>query len=122
MSDTIWPAILKRLFYLLVFFNISFSLISVPYRILMTLQLEYQLRQLEASNKPVNVEWGNARTNRVRFMEHHIPFREQKIDKAVAIEIIGSDSKFEMPGSVPPVSMPLLLKWWRGIKPENKLD
>jgi len=122
MNNSIMPVFLKRLFYLFVFFNISFSLLSVPYRILMTLQLEYQLRQLEASGTNVNVEWGNAKTNRVRFMEHNIPFREQKIDKAVAIEIIGSDSKFEKPGSIPPVSMPLLLKWWRGIKPENKLD
>lgn len=84
------------------------------------MQLEYQLSQLKASRQTIKVNWGNARANRIRFNERQIPYEEHEGVGTTAVEIIGSDSKFELPGTIPDVPMPFLLKWWRGIKPLDK--
>jgi hypothetical protein len=112
-----WLRAASRVLYFLIAVNISFSLLSIPYRLLSDAQLGYQLSRLKASGSPVKVQWGNARSNRIRLAESGIPYLEQKIDTTRAVEIVGSDSKIEEPLNMPDVPKPLLLKWWRGIKP-----
>lgn len=111
--------LLKWGLYILLSINISFSLLSIPYRLLMSSQLTYQLSQFKASKQEIMVKWGNARSNRIRFIEKGIPFKEEDLSEDKSVEIVGSDSRAIMPEGVPGVSKPFYLKWWRKLKPSD---
>lgn len=111
--------IFKWLFYILIVINISFSLFSIPYHLLKSSQLSYQLAQFKASKQDIKVKWGNARSNRIRFIERGIHFKEADLSEEESVEIIGSDSRAIMPKNLPYVSKPFYLKMWRRLRPSD---
>jgi len=103
--------ILKPILYIVIFINIGFSLISLGWNFLMTNLVNYQLATLQASHKTIIVEWGSAKSNRVRFMEHHIPYIETHFGKDSSNVIVRSDSHFYVPGGTPNLPKSTLIKW-----------
>lgn len=101
---------LKYFVYAAILLNIGFSLLSIPFRILKTEQVRYQMAQLKALNAPVKVEWKEARSNRVRFQEYGLPYTEQKIDESKAGYIIGSNTRFEQAAPLPDLPKSFLLR------------
>ena len=64
----------------------------------MTNQINAQMKELKGLKEPLEVEWGSARINRVRFSENQIPYKETDLSKRAGIQsIICSDSKFILP-------------------------
>lgn len=100
----------KYFVYAAILLNIGFSLLSIPFRVLKTEQVRYQMQQLKALNQPVKVEWKEARSNRVRFAEFGLPYTEQKIDESKVGYIVGSNTRFEKPADLPNLPQPFLLR------------
>jgi hypothetical protein len=102
--------LLKYFIYFAVVVNLGFALLSVPYRILKTEEVKYQMAQMKAWNQPVKVEFKEARSNEVRFREYGLPFVEGKIDESKVGYIIGSNTRFETQGELPVLPKPFILR------------
>jgi hypothetical protein len=88
------------LIYITVIVNISFILLTFRFNYKMTQMVNEQMDKLKSLHKPIAVQWGSAKANRIRFQEHHIPYVEQKLDHQQNVEsIICSDTKFRIPVS-----------------------
>jgi hypothetical protein len=105
-----WINYAKHFVYAAILLNIGFSLLSIPFRVLKTEQVRYQMRQLKALNQPIKVEWKEARSNRVRFTEFGLPYTEQKIDEPKVGYIVGSNTRFEKTSDLPNLPQPFLLR------------
>ena len=91
--------------YILMVVNISFCFASFPYVYYKTLQIKYELDQLKASKQTIPVEFTYFTSNRARFFEYGIPFREVSIPDSAAVFMSSSSTKM-----IPPVTMPDLPK------------
>jgi len=107
---------LRGAIYVSLALNICLSLLIIPWNAYKTAQVHYQMAVLKASNDTINMEMSYFHSNRVRFYENNIPIREQHIDGPRVDSVIHSSSKFEMPKNIPPVEMPLLLRWINAAK------
>ena len=96
---------IRNLMYLLLLVNISFCLASFPYVYYKTEQIKYELEQLKASGQTIPVEFTYFTSNRERFREYDIPFREVSIPDSTAVFMSSSSTKI-----IPPAIMPDLPK------------
>jgi len=92
--------IIKVVIYCAFLFDIIFMLFGIRYNLLMTNQINAQMKELKSLKEPLEVEWGSARINRVRFSENQIPYKETDLSKRTGVQsIICSDSKFIVPNN-----------------------
>jgi len=112
-SETYGGKMLTRIrhcIYLFMILNISFCVASFPYVFYKTEQIKYELNQLKASGYTVPVEFTYFTSNRERFMEYHIPFREVSIPDSVAVFMSSSSTKMIPPEPMPDVPKSLALR------------
>lgn len=107
-----WINFLRVFLYVFIILNIGCSLLSIPHRLFMSQHADHQVAQLKAIGKPILVKWGGAKSNRIRFEENNIPYKETQIDTTRSANIISSDSRYQKPDTIPQVAMPYLLKIW----------
>lgn len=112
-EKNMWIKILKPLIYILIVINISFCFIGIGWNFLMTNLVNYQIVELKASGKTILVQWGSAKSNRIRFEENHIPYLETNLDNKKTENFAHSDSKFLLPDDQPVIPEPTLVKWAR---------
>jgi hypothetical protein len=107
-SETVQGKILNKIrfiLYVIMLVNISFCLVSFPYVYYKTVQIKYELEQLKASKQTIPVEFTYFTSNRARFEEYGIPFREVSIPDSNAVFMSSSSTKM-----IPPIPMPVLPK------------
>jgi len=112
-EESMWIKILKPLIYILIAINISFCFIGIGWNFLMTNLINYQIAELKASKKTILVQWGSAKSNRIRFEENHIPYLETNLDNKKTENFAHSDSKFLLPDNQPLITESTLVKWAR---------
>ncbi len=104
---------LNGLIYLLFIGSIAFSSLTFGWNFMMTKLVDYQLSRIKQTAQPVQVEWGSAQSNRIRFDENQIRYQEVKFnDDDPGLEfIIRSDSRFRVPANIanPPKSK--IIQW-----------
>ena len=115
-----WIKILKSIIYVLIIINISFCFINIGWNFLMTNLINYQLAELKASKKTILVQWGAAKSNRIRFEENHIPYLETNLDNKKTENIAHSDSKFLLPDDQPVIPESTLIKWARKYQVQDE--
>ncbi|HTB24450.1 MAG TPA: hypothetical protein VK711_03725 [Puia sp.] len=96
---------IRHLLYIIMIVDISFCLASFPYVYYKTAQIKYELDQLKASKQIIPVEFTYFTSNRARFVEYNIPFREVFIPDSNAVFMSSSSTKM-----IPPAMMPDLPK------------
>lgn len=96
---------IRHLLYIITLVNISFCFASFPYVYYKTAQIKYELDQLKASKQIIPVEFTYFTSNRARFSEYNIPFREVSISDSIAMFMSSSSTKI-----IPPTVMPDLPK------------
>jgi hypothetical protein len=96
---------IRNLLYIIMLVNISFCLASFPYVYYKTARIKYELEQLKASKETIQVEFTYFTSNRARFIEYKIPFREVSIPDSIAVFMSSSSTKM-----IPPTVMPNLPK------------
>jgi hypothetical protein len=95
----------RNMLYVLMFINLSFCFVSFPYVYYKTQQIKYELEQLKASGERIPVEFTYFTSNRARFKEFEIPFKEVSIPDSAAVFMSSSSTKM-----IPPAIMPDLPK------------
>jgi hypothetical protein len=101
---------LRNILYVLALVNISFCLASFPYVYYKTAQIKYELQQLKASNQTIPVEFTYFTSNRARFTEYRIPFREVKLPDSTAVFMMSSSTKIIPPSVMPDLPKSLVLR------------
>ncbi len=96
---------IRHILYIITLVNISFCFASFPYVYYKTAQIKYELDQLKASKQIIPVEFTYFTSNRARFTEYNIPFREVSIPDSIAMFMSSSSTKI-----IPPTVMPDLPK------------
>ena len=112
-SETEHGKIISRIrntLYVLMLINISFCLGSFPYVYYKTAQIKYELRQLKASKQTIPVEFTYFTSNRARFTEFEIPFREVSIPDSCAVFMSSSSTKMIPPAVMPDLPKSLVLR------------
>jgi hypothetical protein len=116
-SETITGKILNRIrwfLYVILLVNISFCLASFPYVYYKTEQIKYELEQLKASGETIPVEFTYF-SNRERFIERRIPFREVSIPDSIAVFMSSSSTKMIPPKLIPNLPKSLTLRFGERI-------
>lgn len=104
--------LLKGLLYAALILNIGFTFIGFAWNFMMTSLVNYQIATLKAANQTIIVQWGSARSNRIRFIENKIPFEEKNLDhQPAAVNIIRSDSKYLLLKPVPELPKSKIVQW-----------
>jgi hypothetical protein len=112
-SETITGKMLGRIrtfLYLMMLVNISFCLASFPYVYYKTELIKYELEQLKASGQIIPVEFTYFTSNRERFIEYGIPFREVSIPDSTAVFMSSSSTKMIPPQVMPDLPRSLALR------------
>ncbi len=92
---------IRHLLYIIMLVDISFCVASFPYVYYKTAQIKYELDQLKASKQIIPVEFTYFTSNRARFIEYNIPYREVSIPDSNAVFMSSSSTKM-----IPPAVMP----------------
>jgi hypothetical protein len=100
----------RNLLYVLMLVNIAFCLASFPYIYYKSAQIKYELDQLKASKQTIPVEFTYFTSNRVRFKEYDIPYREVSIPDSSAVFMSSSSTKMIPPALMPDLPKPLVLR------------
>jgi len=111
---------LRGTIYCVLALNILLSLLIVPWNLVKTEEVKFQVAELKASRDTLNVEFTYFKSNRIRLRENGIPYREQKVSDQNADYLVRSSTKFERPAHLPDVPQPLLLSWMEGLKKKFK--
>ncbi|HXB31743.1 MAG TPA: hypothetical protein VNW49_18100 [Puia sp.] len=101
---------IRHFLYILMIVDISFCLASFPYVYYKTAQIKYELDQLKASKKIIPVEFTYFTSNRARFIEYDIPFREVPIPNNSATFMSSSSTKIIPPAIMPDLPKSLVLR------------
>lgn len=115
-----YTKVLTFLLYVTLSANIGCTFIGIGWNIFMTGQVNYQMNKLKFSEQVVTVEWGSAKSNRVRFDEQKIPYTEQKLDGLETEKVIHSDSRFIVPKKSKDLPKPSILLWAEKFIPAEK--
>ncbi|HTS45039.1 MAG TPA: hypothetical protein VMH01_11630 [Puia sp.] len=118
--DIKWVNRLRFFFYVVVAINILLSFGCFPFNFYKTTQINYELAQLKASHQVIPVEWTYQASNRIRFYENNIPFKEQHLEGDSVLYMVSSSSKFIPPKNMPDVPKPFLLKWGQELEKKFK--
>ncbi len=111
----------KQLSTIAIVINIIFTFTSIIWNLAMTSQINYQMSRLKNANQIINVQWGSAKSNRIRFDEYAIRYREQNLDTEASVEkVIHSDSMFSIPKlNFNNSKKPQLLNWIEKYMPQT---
>jgi hypothetical protein len=101
---------IRKIIYVLMLVNISFCVASFPYVYYKTVQIKYELEQLKASGQTIPVEFTYFTSNRARFREYEIPFREVSIPDSNAVFMASSSTKIIAPAIMPDLPKSLVLR------------
>ena len=101
---------IRNFLYGLMLVNISFCFASFPYVYYKTEQIKYELEQLKASGQTIPVEFTYFTSNRARFAEYKIPFREVHIPDSAAVFMASSSTKIIPPAVMPDLPKSLVLR------------
>jgi hypothetical protein len=101
---------IRNLLYILMLVNISFCVASFPYVYYQTARIKYELYQLKATKQIIPVEFTYFTSNRARFVEYNIPFREVSIPDSIAVFMSGSSTKMIPPAVMPDLPKSFVLK------------
>lgn len=105
-----WINWLRTFFYVVTVISISFSFVSIPYNFYSTAQIDYTLAQLKASRDVIPVEFTYDESNRVRFYENNIPFKQQHLEGDSVVFMSNCGTKFIFPKNIPQIPKPFILK------------
>ncbi len=86
--------LLKKLLYISIAINIGFTFIGIAWNILLTAQINYQMSRLKSAHETIVVQWADEKSNRIRFAENNVKYKEQNLDGVKSELIIHSYSKF----------------------------
>jgi hypothetical protein len=92
---------IRNFLYALMLVNISFCGVSFVYVYFKTEQIKYELEQLKASGETIPVEFTYFTSNRARFTEYDIPFKERPIPDSVAFIMSASCTRIIRPSVMP---------------------
>ncbi|WP_428663084.1 hypothetical protein [Runella sp.] len=120
LMPTKYNKVFKGILYLSLAVNIGFTFIGIGWNIFMTGLINYQMDKLKYSEEIVTVEWGSAKSNRIRFEEKGVPYLERKLDGLKIENVIRSDSRFIVPEKSKNVTKPPILIWAQKFIPEGK--
>jgi hypothetical protein len=112
-SETVRSKTLNRIrnfLYVISIINLSFCLASFPYVYYKTEQIKYELDQLKASGETIPVEFTYFTSNRERFLEYDIPFRDEQIPDSIAVFMSSSSTKMIPPKPMPDLPKPITLR------------
>jgi len=104
---------IRGIIYLSLGLNVVWALLSIIFYLFVTVHVNYQMAQIKALNKPINVEYcpfDNYKCNRLRFYEAGIPFHEKNVSGMYIYNIIGSNTRFDTPAPLPELPKSFLLK------------
>jgi hypothetical protein len=96
--------------------DILLASLILPWNVIKTAEVKYQLAQLSASKDTMVVDFSFFRSNRIRLMENHIPFKEQDLPDTNSFHLVHSYAKFVRPGGLQNLPMPLLIQWTTKFK------
>lgn len=115
--DKKWMIRLKNFTYIIMLINISLSIYMViQTNTLKTAEINYQLKQFKASNKPLIIDFNEFEANRVRLDEHGIPYIKTEItDTTATIKTVYSRAIVKT-GELPTPPLPWLLRLEHKIK------
>jgi hypothetical protein len=103
---------LKFISYAAFILNIGFTFIVFGWNMMMTSLVKYQMENLRATHQTIIVQWGSAKSNRIRFNEFHIPYIEKNLDNVPNTEnLIRSDSKFVIPENIINIPKSKFVQW-----------
>jgi hypothetical protein len=86
--------VLRTALYLTIILNIGFMFKGIVWNLMRTIEINNQMHTLKSAKQVIKVDWGSASSNRIRFDENQIKYREQNLKGIKAEEIIHSDAKF----------------------------
>ena len=92
---------IRNFLFVLMLVNISFCGVSFIYVYFKTEQIKYELEQLKASGQTIPVEFTYFTSNRARFTEYHIPFKERPIPDSLASTMSASSTRIIRPTPMP---------------------
>jgi hypothetical protein len=102
--------VFRNAMYVMMLVNLSFCFVSFPYVYYKTQQIKYELEQLKASGQTIPVEFTYYTSNRARFTEYEIPFREVSIPDSTAVFMSSSSTKMIPPAVMPDLPKSLVLR------------
>jgi hypothetical protein len=110
--------ILSNLLYISLGLSVAWASLNIFFNIVSTNRINYQLQQLRAIHKPINVKYSTCkgfRSNRVRFAEAGIPTIETDLSSQYIFNLKESNTRFENTGPLPGLPKPILYKISEGI-------
>ena len=96
--------------YLIMLLNISFCLAAFPYLYFKSAKIKFELDQLKASKQIIPVQFTYYTSNRARFLENEIPYREVNIPDSNAVFMINSSTKYLVPSVMPDLPKPWVMR------------
>jgi hypothetical protein len=105
--------ILSALLYMAFTLNVLWVLCNTFFNVLSTCRIDYQLKQLQALNKPILVSYPHCqgfRANNIRFAETGIRFAESNVSGTNVYTIARSSTIIKTPAPLPQIPKPFLLK------------
>ncbi|PWT72690.1 MAG: hypothetical protein C5B59_15135 [Bacteroidetes bacterium] len=100
---------LKRIIYLSLGMNVALSLINIPWNIMESAEIKYQMAGLKASGDTIRIEMNYFRSNRIRFYENNIPVVEKHLTGSQIDTIVRSSTIYERPENMPAIPKPAIL-------------
>lgn len=113
---------LRGALYISVGMNVLWAILGILFNIVITIHVNYQLKQLKTLSEPISVEYCAYRSftsNRVRFMENNIPFVEKKPEGPNIYNVIHSSTRFGTHDELPDLPKPFLMKLNEKLKGDD---
>jgi hypothetical protein len=101
---------IRNFLYGLMLVTLLFCAASFPFVYYETLKIKYELEQLKASRQVIPVEFTYFTSNRARFKEWDIPYREIQIPDSTAVFMSSSSTKMIPPAVMPDLPKSLVLR------------
>jgi len=96
---------IRNFLYIAVSVNICFSLLSIGWNYVQSRELNAQFRELKETGQVIPVDFNYYLSNRIRFEEKHIPYRqihmEGRPDSASSLSFNHSYAKYFLPAAAP---------------------
>ena len=102
---------IRYILYGIILLNISFCLASFPYVYYKSAQIRYELEQLKATRQIIPIQLTYYTSNRARFYENNIPYREDSIPDMNAAHMANSSTKLRIPAAMPNLPTPWIIKF-----------
>jgi hypothetical protein len=106
--------------YALLAINILLASLIIPWNLVKSEEVKYQISQLKASGDTLRVEFSYFKSNRIRLRENGIPYIEQKVGDQHVDYLVRSSTRFEPPAHQPSLPEPWLLSRLEGLKKKLK--